>query len=91
MGVFCDRLKLGSTAALDCRTGQNKGRYCKKEHSYSSRCTHCTVKGATCLDDGSFTLSVLLAMQVLYSRLCWPLCKNTYADVLNLSDSLSTQ
>ena len=31
MVVFCDRLKLGSTAALDCRTGQNKGRYCEKE------------------------------------------------------------
>ena len=31
MGVFCERLKFGSTAALDCRTGQNKGRYCKKE------------------------------------------------------------
>ena len=31
MGVFCDRLKFGSTAALDCRIGQNKGRYCKKE------------------------------------------------------------
>jgi hypothetical protein len=31
MGVFCDRLKLGSTAALDCRTGQNKGRYSKEE------------------------------------------------------------
>ena len=29
MGVFCDRLKLGSKAALDCRTGQNKGRYSK--------------------------------------------------------------
>jgi hypothetical protein len=29
--VFCDRLKFGSTAALDCRNGQNKGRYCKKE------------------------------------------------------------
>ena len=29
MGVFCDRLKFGSTAALDCRTGLNKGRYCK--------------------------------------------------------------
>ena len=31
MGVFCDRLKFGSTVALDCRTGQNKGRYSKKE------------------------------------------------------------
>jgi hypothetical protein len=31
MGVFCGKLKFGSTAALDCRTGQNKGRYCKKE------------------------------------------------------------
>ena len=31
MGVFCDRLKLCSTAALDCRTGQNKGRYHEKE------------------------------------------------------------
>jgi hypothetical protein len=30
MGVSFDRLELGSTAALDCRTGQNKGRYCKK-------------------------------------------------------------
>ena len=31
MTIFCDMLKLGSTAALDCQTGQNKGRYCKKE------------------------------------------------------------
>ena len=31
MDLFCDRLKLGSTAALDCRTGQNKGRYPEKE------------------------------------------------------------
>ena len=31
MGVFCDRLKLCSTAALDCRTGQNKG---EKELSF---------------------------------------------------------
>ena len=31
MDVFYDRLKLGSTAALDCHTGQNKGRYRKKE------------------------------------------------------------
>ena len=31
MGVFCDSLKFGSTVALNCRTGQNKGRYCKKE------------------------------------------------------------
>ena len=31
MGVFCDRLKFGFTAALDCCTGQNKDRYCEKE------------------------------------------------------------
>ena len=31
MGVFFDRLKLCSTAALDCRIGQNKGRYPEKE------------------------------------------------------------
>ena len=31
MCVFCDRLRLGATVALDCRTGQNKGRYCKKK------------------------------------------------------------
>ena len=31
MAVFCDRLKLGSKAALDCYAGQNKGEYCKKE------------------------------------------------------------
>ena len=31
MGVFCDRLKFGSTAAIGCRTDQNKGRYHKKE------------------------------------------------------------
>ena len=30
MGVFCDMLKLGSTAALDCWTGKNKGRYREK-------------------------------------------------------------
>ena len=34
MRVFCDRLKLVSTAAFDCRTGQNKGRYCKQERSF---------------------------------------------------------
>ena len=34
MVVFCDRLKLCSTAALDCRTGQKKGRYLKKELSF---------------------------------------------------------
>ena len=31
MGVFCDRPKFGSTAALNCRTGQNKDRFCEKE------------------------------------------------------------
>ena len=31
MSVFCDRLKLGSTAVLNCQTGQIKGRYGKKE------------------------------------------------------------
>ena len=31
MGVLCDRLRLGSTVALDCRTGQDKGRYREKE------------------------------------------------------------
>ena len=30
MDVFCDRLKLGPTAALDCQTSQNKGRYRKR-------------------------------------------------------------
>ena len=34
MSVFCDKLKLCSTAALDRRTGQNKGRYRKKELSF---------------------------------------------------------
>ena len=31
MGVFCDKLKLGSKAALDSQTGQNRGRYPEKE------------------------------------------------------------
>ena len=31
MGVFCDRLSFGSIAALNCHTGQDKGRYCEKE------------------------------------------------------------
>ena len=31
MGVFCDRLKLCSTAAPDCQTGQNKDRYREQE------------------------------------------------------------
>ena len=31
MGVFCDRLNVGSTAALDCWTGQNKGKYREKD------------------------------------------------------------
>ena len=32
-GVFCDRLKFGSTAALDCRTVQNKGRYVLRKNA----------------------------------------------------------
>ena len=32
MDVFCDRLKVGSTAALYCQTGKTKRRsYCEKE------------------------------------------------------------
>ena len=31
MCVFCDRLNLCSTAALNCQTSQNKGRYREKE------------------------------------------------------------
>ena len=31
MGVFCDSLKFGSTAALDWHTGQDKDRYHAKE------------------------------------------------------------
>ena len=31
MGIFCDRLKFGSTGALDYRTGQDKGRHCEEE------------------------------------------------------------
>ena len=31
IGVFCDGLNLGSTAAHDCQIGQNKGRYGKEE------------------------------------------------------------
>ena len=27
MGIFWDRLKFGSTVALNCRNRQNKGRY----------------------------------------------------------------
>ena len=34
MGVFCDRLKLCSTATLDRWTGQNKGKYHEKELSF---------------------------------------------------------
>jgi hypothetical protein len=30
MGVICDRLKLGSTAALNCWTGQKKGKILRK-------------------------------------------------------------
>ena len=34
MGVFCDRLKFGSTAALDCRTCQNKNRFHISSYSF---------------------------------------------------------
>ena len=37
MAVFCDRLKLGSKAALDCYAGQNKGKYCKKRALFPTR------------------------------------------------------
>ena len=41
MGVSCDRLKLGSTVALNCQTGQSKGRYFAKKssHFYLLRCS----------------------------------------------------
>ena len=31
MCVFCDKVKFGSTAVLDCRTDQNNSRYSKIE------------------------------------------------------------
>ena len=34
MGVFCDSLKLGSTAALNWQTGKHNGRYQEKELSF---------------------------------------------------------
>ena len=34
MGAFCDRLKICSTGAPDCQTGQNKGRYREQELSF---------------------------------------------------------
>ena len=34
MGVFCDRLKLGSTAPLDCQTAKTKTVIEKKELSF---------------------------------------------------------
>jgi hypothetical protein len=34
LGVFCDRDKLVSKAALNCQNGQNKGRYCENELSF---------------------------------------------------------
>ena len=37
MVVFCNRLKFGSTTALDFYTGQNKGRYCKKRAIIATR------------------------------------------------------
>ena len=37
MSIFFDGLKFGSTAALGCRTGQNKGRYCKKRALIATR------------------------------------------------------
>ena len=33
MGLFCDRLKLGPTAALGCLIGQNKGKYFKNKRA----------------------------------------------------------
>ena len=43
MRVFCERLKLGSTTALHCGTGQNKGRYCKNELLFLIALLHMTI------------------------------------------------
>ena len=37
MGVFCDKLKLGSTAALDCLTGQKKRQISWKRNFIATR------------------------------------------------------
>ena len=43
MDIFSDRLKLCSTTAPDCQTGQIKGRYCKHEHSFLLVSLHSSV------------------------------------------------
>ena len=48
MGVFCDRLKLRSTAALDCQIGQNKDRYHEKELSFLLVLLNCSTKLHKC-------------------------------------------
>ena len=50
MGVFCDRLKFGSTAALDCCTGQNKDRYCQRRALIATRLVGKSI-------DGTFSLN----------------------------------
>ena len=54
MSVFCDWLKLCSTAAPDCRTGQNKGRYCEQERSFLLV---------------SLCISLRLLLQILYASI----------------------
>ena len=64
MGVICDRLKLGSTAALNCWIGQNKGRYRKKSaHFYSSHCkqgTSAQASSRACKTEVDFKFLIII-------------------------------
>ena len=81
MSIFCDRLKLGSTAALDCGIGQNKGRYRKKSaHSYSSRCkqgTSAQSSSRACKTDVNFKFLIMYHLNYYIHVILNPLFTNS--------------
>ena len=81
MGVFCDKLKLCSTTALDCWTGQNKGRYRKQELSFllvSFRITTGITLGLTKSLKHFTTPLLCLPMFLLVPNLCFDYCRQGY-------------
>ena len=69
MGVFCDRLKLCSTAAPNCWTGQNKGRCREQELSFLLVLLTTTLENPKAYCPCKYTVSLSFVLVLAFSKL----------------------
>ena len=72
IGVFCDRLKLCSTAAPNCQTGQIKGIFCKQKRSFLLVSLHSmlSVLVSYLIDEGLGKVNIQLSLVCISICIC---------------------